>query len=71
MVRKRFTVNDDMARLLVQLQQTFGVDNNAEVLRRAVLLADVAARHAGADRTVVIKGADEPFSDAETVMLGD
>jgi hypothetical protein len=69
MVQKRFTVNNDMARLLGELQQTFGVDNNAEVLRRAVLLADIAASHAGADRIVVIKGAHEPLSDAETVRL--
>jgi hypothetical protein len=69
MVQKRFTVNNDMARLLGKLQQTFGVDNNAEVLRRAVLLADIASRHAGSDRIVVIKGPDEPPDDAETVLL--
>ncbi len=69
MLQKRFTVNNDMARLLGELQQTFGVDNNAAVLRRSVILAGIAARHAGSDRIVVIKGADEPPGDAEMVML--
>jgi hypothetical protein len=69
LTQTRFTVNDDMARLLGDLQKTFGVDNNAEVIRRSVLLASIAARHAGSDRSVVIEGADEPIADAETVKL--
>jgi hypothetical protein len=64
-----FKVNSNMGRLIDELQHTFGVNTRAEVIRRALILASVAARHAGADRSVVIRGAEEPVDNAQTIRL--
>ncbi len=51
-----FTVDKWTAELLARLQKTFGVDSNAEVIRKALALADIASEQAGADHTVTIAG---------------
>lgn len=69
MAQTSFIVDASTAELLLKLQATFGVSTNAAVIRRALALANVAARHAGDDRTVVIKGRNEDASREETVLL--
>ncbi len=64
-----FKVNDNTARLLDELKLAFGVDSRADAIRRALALARIVASHAGAERTVVIKGAGEAEDRAETIRL--
>ncbi len=49
-----FEVDDRTAKLLAQLQKTFGVKTNAAVIRKALALANVARRQADADNTITI-----------------
>ncbi|MBK8906853.1 MAG: hypothetical protein IPM60_02810 [Rhodospirillales bacterium] len=49
-----FVVNDKFLETLEELKQTFGVTSNAEVVHRALALAQVAAENASADHTVTI-----------------
>jgi hypothetical protein len=41
---------------LAHLQKAFGVASNAEVIRKALALADIVSEQAGADHTVTIAG---------------
>lgn len=68
MAQTNFVVDANTAQLLQDLQATFGVTNNAAVIRRALGLAKIAARHAGPLKTVTIKGSE---GEEETVLLAD
>lgn len=49
-----FAVDGHTASVLTQLQKAFGVTSNAEVIRKALALANVARQHAGPDNTITI-----------------
>ena len=66
MPQTSFIVDDETAKLLQDLQKTFGVKTNAAVIRRALGLAKIAARHADKDKAITIQG---PGSDSEKVLL--
>jgi hypothetical protein len=51
-----FEVDENTAELLARLQKPFGVKTNAEVIRKALALANIASQHAGADNTITIAG---------------
>jgi hypothetical protein len=55
-----FEVDERTAKLLADLQETFGVKTNAAVIRKALALANVASHHAAADHTITISGDGEP-----------
>ena len=56
-----FEVDERTAVLLAQLQKTFGVKTNAAVIRKALVLANVASQHAASDHTISISsGEGEP-----------
>ena len=55
-VAASFDVDKRTAELLAKLQKKFGVDTNAEVISRALALANIASDHAGHDNTVTISG---------------
>jgi hypothetical protein len=47
-----FEVDERTAAVLTELQKKFGVTTNAAVIRKALALANVAARHADADNSI-------------------
>jgi hypothetical protein len=49
-----FVVDDRTAALIAHLRETFGVNTNAAVIRKALALANVASQHADKDRTITI-----------------
>jgi len=51
-----FDVDEHTAALLTLLQKKFGVSSNAEVLRKAVALANVASQQAGDGNAIIITG---------------
>ncbi len=69
MAQTSFKINAHTAQVLADLQKTFGVRTNAEVISSAVALARIVARVAGDKRSVVIKGAGEPDDNAKTIDL--
>jgi hypothetical protein len=54
-----FTVNEETLQLLDELKETFGVDTNTAVLRRALAIARLAAKNQRDDHTVSIVGKDD------------
>lgn len=58
-----FTVNDETLALLEELKETFGVETNSAVLRRALAIARLAARNQRDDHTVSIVGKDDVKRD--------
>jgi hypothetical protein len=54
-----FEVDDRTAALIARLRETFGVNTNAAVIRKALALANVASQHADADRTITIAPSDD------------
>jgi hypothetical protein len=58
-----FTVNDETLALLEELKETFGVETNTAVLRRALAIARLAAKNQRDDHTVSIVGKDEVKRD--------
>ena len=69
MAQTSFILDDKTTELLKTLQVTFGVSTNAAVIRLSLALANIAARHAGVSRTIVIKGDAEGDDKKETVIL--
>ena len=55
-VAASFDVDERTEKLLLKLQKRFGVDTNAAVISKALVLADIASEHAGPDNTVTISG---------------
>jgi hypothetical protein len=53
-----FVIDDRTAEILESLKKEFGVKTNAAVIRKALALANVAARSADADHTVTILDKD-------------
>ena len=49
-----FDVDERTAALIAKLRETFGVNTNAAVIRKALALANVASQHADADHTITI-----------------
>jgi len=64
-----FKVNANTARLLDELQLAFGVDSREHAIRRALALARIIVNHAGAEKSIVVKGAGEAEDQAETIRL--
>lgn len=58
-----FTVNEETLVLLDELKETFGVDTNTAVLRRALAIARLAARNQRDDHTISILGKDDVRRD--------
>jgi len=55
-----FDVDERTAALIAKLRETFGVNTNAAVIRKALALANVASQHADADRTITITSDGKP-----------
>ena len=53
-----FAVDGHTASVLIQLQKAFGVTSNAEVIRKALALANLASQRAGSDNTITITSDD-------------
>jgi hypothetical protein len=49
-----FEVDERTAALIAQLRETFGVNTNAAVIRKALALANIASQHAASDHTITI-----------------
>jgi hypothetical protein len=49
-----FDVDERTAALIAQLRETFGVNTNAAVIRKALALANVASQYADSDHTITI-----------------
>jgi|GEM_PF-1982997 len=49
-----FEVDERTAAFIAQLRQTFGVNTNAAVIRKALALASIASQHADDDHTITI-----------------
>jgi hypothetical protein len=64
-----FEVDERTAALLADLQKTFGVKTNAAVIRKALALANVASKHAGADNTITIAPSEDGTKPAVKVSL--
>jgi len=56
-----FTFPDQTVHAMDALQKTFGVKNNAEVIQRALALAQIVSEKADDQNTVVVVGRDEPI----------
>jgi hypothetical protein len=54
-----FEVDERTAALIVRLRETFGVNTNAAVIRKALALANVASQHADSDNTITIAPTDD------------
>ena len=54
MAMTTFEVDERTAAVLTELQKKFGVTSNAAVIRKALALANVAARHADADNSITL-----------------
>jgi hypothetical protein len=54
-----FAVDERTAALIARLRETFGVNTNAAVIRKALALANVASQHANADNTITIAPTDD------------
>ena len=65
-----FTVDGETMMLIERLRDMFGAQTHAEVVRRALALAKIAARHAGPDRQIRICGTD-PSDREETILLAE
>lgn len=64
-----FEVDERTADTLVELQKVFGVKTNAAVIRKALALANVAAKHAGSDNTITITS-DDGTSPVKVSLAG-
>jgi hypothetical protein len=53
-----FTVDGHTASVLIELRKAFGVTSNAEVIRKALALADIASQQVGSDHTITISSDD-------------
>jgi hypothetical protein len=53
-----FNVDERTADLIARLRETFGVNTNAAVIRKALALANVAGQYADADHTITIAPSD-------------
>jgi hypothetical protein len=49
-----FQADDGVLKVIAELKDTFGVSTNAQVIRKALALARVAAENAGPDNSVTI-----------------
>ena len=49
-----YDLDERTSSLITQLQKHFGVTSNAEVIRRAIALADIASKLADADGKITI-----------------
>lgn len=58
-----FTVNEETLALIDELKNTFGVDSNTAVLRRALAIARVAAANQRDDHTISLVGKGEVKRD--------
>jgi hypothetical protein len=58
-----FTVNGETLALIEELKETFGVDTNTAVLRRALAIARLVAKNQRDDHTISIVGKDETRRD--------
>jgi hypothetical protein len=56
-----FSFPDQTVRVMQSLQKTFGVKSNAEVISRALSLAQIVADKADPHNIVVVVGKDEPL----------
>jgi hypothetical protein len=54
-----FAVDERTAALIARLRETFGVNTNAAVIRKALALANVASQQANADNTITIAPTDD------------
>ncbi len=64
-----FEVAERTAAVLTELQKKFGVTSNAAVIRKALALANVAARHADTDNSITLAPSDG--KPAVTVLLDE
>ena len=58
MAATSFEVDERTAALIAGLRETFGVNTNAAVIRKALALANVASEHADTDHTITIAPSD-------------
>jgi hypothetical protein len=52
--RTSYDLDERTSSLITQLQKNFGVTSNAEVIRRAIALADIASKLADEDGKITI-----------------
>jgi len=69
MAQTTFEVDQATMDVLTDLKKTFGVKTNAQVIRKAIALARVAAKNAGEDNTLTIIGKGEDDSRIEQTIL--
>jgi hypothetical protein len=72
MAQTTFEVDQATLDVLSELKQTFGVKTNAQVIRRALALARVAAKNAGEDHTLTIvsRGDDDARVEQKILLQG-
>jgi hypothetical protein len=58
MAMTSFVVDNYTAKAIADLKKSFGVKTNAGVIRKALMLATIAAEQAKDDHTVIIAGKD-------------
>ena len=58
MAMTSFVVDDYTSKAIAELKKSFGVKTNAGVIRKAIMLASIAAEHAKEDNTIIIAGRD-------------
>jgi hypothetical protein len=59
MTQTTFEVDDATLAALTDLKKKFGVKTNAQVIRKALALARVAAQNVGEDNTITILSPDQ------------
>jgi predicted negative regulator of RcsB-dependent stress response len=69
MAQTTFEVDDVTLDALAELKKTFGVRTNAQVIRKALALAKVAAQNAGRDNTLTIVSTDDDNNRTEQKIL--
>ena len=58
MAMTSFIVDDYTSKTITDLKKSFGVKTNAGVIRKAIMLASIAAEHADENHNVIIAGKD-------------
>jgi hypothetical protein len=69
MAQTSFEMDQSTADIMDQLKRTFGVKTNAQVIRKALALARVAANAASPDNTITIVDSSKPDRVETKVLL--
>jgi hypothetical protein len=69
MAQTTFEVDSATLDVLADLKKTFGVKTNAQVIRKALALAKVAAKNSGPDNTLTIISRGEDDKRVEQKIL--